>query len=223
MIDIIFVTSIFNIIWYIFSMLFVLYRFTSFFTYIFNFGKFLGQLGKGIFYIKDKIGLFIESRRNNYVTRPITTKQTIFTRIKNKLSKYIWGTKTQQEELLPLFETRTSQINLINSNIDNFQDRQYFDKHINELMKDGNKSSLFSSINLNKSERDFKTIEDNEMLKSKFNYYLDPEYSQYSQCNNNESENLNESKNTSTKKYFNIDDSNALFNNSFIQDWNNKE
>jgi len=216
----------------------------------------LGQLGKGIFYIKDKIGLFIESRRNNYVERdtPITTKQSSFTRIKNKLSKYIWGTKIQQEELLPLFETRTSQVNLINSNIDNFQDRQYFDQHINELMKDGNKSSLFSSIYLNKNIDNFQTQkdqtqkdqtqkdqtqkdqtqeedqtqEDNEMLKSKFNYYLDPEYS-HPQYNNsqyhplsNESDEC-ENINTNTKKYFNIDDSNALFNNSFIQHWHNKE
>ena len=55
MIDIYLINTVINIIWYIFSILFVLYKFTSFFKYIYNFGKFLGKLTQNIFYVKDLV------------------------------------------------------------------------------------------------------------------------------------------------------------------------
>jgi hypothetical protein len=52
--DIYLFTMILNWLWYIFSILFVLYRFTSFFTYVYGFFKFLGKLFEGLIYFKNQ-------------------------------------------------------------------------------------------------------------------------------------------------------------------------
>ena len=102
MIDIYLVNTIINIIWYIFSILFVLYKFTSFFTYIYNFGKFLGKLTQNIFYVKDRVVEFTEQQRNQYITRPSQVSQvksqSFFTRMKNNVTNYFWGQQKEEKE-----------------------------------------------------------------------------------------------------------------------------
>ena len=51
MIDLLLVNTLINLIWYIFTMIFLLYRFTSFFSYAVNFIKFCGKLFSGMYYI----------------------------------------------------------------------------------------------------------------------------------------------------------------------------
>lgn len=53
--DLVLLNTIINIIWYIFSIIFVLYKFTTFFSYVYNILRFCGKLFTCIIYIKDKI------------------------------------------------------------------------------------------------------------------------------------------------------------------------
>ena len=63
MIDLYLFNTIVNTIWYIFTILFVLYRFTSFFSYIYNFVRFCGKLFNGIYFVYDQIRIYIRKRR----------------------------------------------------------------------------------------------------------------------------------------------------------------
>lgn len=55
--------TIINTIWYLFTILFVLYRFTSFFSYIYNFSKFCYKLWNGIVYIVDQLKIYLRKRK----------------------------------------------------------------------------------------------------------------------------------------------------------------
>lgn len=63
MIDLYLFNTIINTIWYIFTILFLLYRFTSFFSYIYNFIRFCGKLFTGVHYVYDQIRIYIRKRR----------------------------------------------------------------------------------------------------------------------------------------------------------------
>ena len=65
MIDLYLFNTIINTIWYIFTVLFVLYRFTSFFNYIYNFVKFCSKLVSGVNYLFNKFTTYIKYP-NNY-------------------------------------------------------------------------------------------------------------------------------------------------------------
>lgn len=98
-----FFSSILNIIFDIFGILFILYQFTSFFSYIYNFILFLGKLMKGLFWVTDQIKLFFTKKNgytndsiNGYTNDSINIReaenQTIFQRVRNWFSnepKYI--------------------------------------------------------------------------------------------------------------------------------------
>ena len=156
MIDIYFVNSVINIIWYIFSILFVLYKFTSFFTYIYNFGKFLGKLTQNIFYVKDRVVEFTEQRRNQYITRPSQVSQvksqSLFTRMKNNVTNYFWGPQKQETEMeLPIY-TRISDVSFKPQKRNKKEDL-YFENHIKELMgpSKSNNNNSFMSIDLSQA------------------------------------------------------------------------
>ena len=139
-------------------MLFVLYKFTSFFTYMYNFCKFLGQLTQGMFYVKNRVGEFIEHRQNQYISRPSQTTSTtsFFTRMKNKVTNYFWGKSQPMNQELPLY-TRVSDIDsFINTNTHkNTNTQDPFDKHLNDLMtKQKHNDDSFISIDLQNSKYD---------------------------------------------------------------------
>lgn len=197
MIDIIIVQNIFNIIWYIFTMLFLLYKFTSFFTYIYNFGKFLGKLTQGILYIKNRTSLFLKNRRNEYVnveTNQTTHNKSILTRIKNKFVNYIWGNKNKTE-VLPLYETRVSNISFKKSSCSGQEDRIYFENHINNLMME-------STASCNQEP---------EVENSEYKYYLDTSYQ------SQESKNTKEYKEEIENQVEN-ENSNLLLESNFIKE-----
>lgn len=209
MIDIFFLNTVINIIWYIFSILFVLYKFTSFFSYIYNFGKFLGQLTQGAFYIKDRVVEFTDHRRNQYITRPNTQvpSQSFFTRMKNKIKSYIWGESTTTTETeLPMY-TRVSDVSFKPNR--NKKEDLHFENCINELMAEPKGS--FISIDL--SDKKIKNYDSNYE-----SYYdircptseLNTSESQQRDINSQvESENV--------RQQYNIQDSNMLFNSNFIK------
>lgn len=55
--------TIINTIWYIFTIVFVLYRFTSFFTYTYNFLLFCGKIWNGAVWTKNKISNYVYQRQ----------------------------------------------------------------------------------------------------------------------------------------------------------------
>lgn len=61
MIDIVVVGTVANIIWYVFTVVFVLYKFTTAFTYLYSLFKFCGTLISGIQYVAS--GIYNYSKR----------------------------------------------------------------------------------------------------------------------------------------------------------------
>ena len=86
--DLLLLNTIFNILWYIFTVLFVLYKFTSFFSYILNFGSFCYSLYKRtnnmIKYISNYNTQKQELLQNNTVST--NWYSNIYTKIQNKVN-----------------------------------------------------------------------------------------------------------------------------------------
>lgn len=53
--DFIFISTIINLLWTLFGIIFLLYQFTSFLSYIYGFYKFCGKLVYGINIVKTKL------------------------------------------------------------------------------------------------------------------------------------------------------------------------
>jgi hypothetical protein len=245
MIDIYFVNTIFNIIWYVFSILFVLYKFTSFFSYIYNFGKFLGQLTQGVFYVKDRVVQFTEHRRNQYITRPSTpSQQSFFSRIKNKFTSYFWGERVKSDIEMPIY-TRVSDVSFKPHPNPKRKTKEdvHFEDCMNELMKESMPKGSFVSIDLNprdKFDSNYESYYDtscptselsksglskSELTKSD-NLYLGSgigsgiESEEYfiKKDITSEPQIINvENESENVRQKFNIQDSNMLFNSNFIK------
>lgn len=106
--DFYFITSFINMVWQIFTILFVLYRFTSFFSMMYNFILFLGKLLKGVVYIKDQVSRYIAKKRGySYLSSEEINglnrhNESWFDKIKS----WIFGKPRRTN--IPLYETRTS-------------------------------------------------------------------------------------------------------------------
>lgn len=116
--DFYFITSFINMVWQIFTILFVLYRFTSFFSMMYNFILFLGKLLKGVYYIKDQVTRYIAKKRgysylNDEQIRGLNrNNETWFDKIKS----WIFGKPRRTN--IPLYETRTSFVHNISESND---------------------------------------------------------------------------------------------------------
>ena len=186
MVDIFLIGTVINTIWTVLSMLFVLYRFTSFFSMIYNFIKFLGKMGKGIVYIKNKIQLYVMKRNgysvfNNEHDLP-TRPKTFFESIKSKYND--WFGTTPTTHILPLHTTTyTSSNNLFQSTNDelNFMQSNYYSsdfptfhtKNVSDFLYHTNSTgdtelelnTLSSPDNFLESDNDF-LESDNDFLES---------------------------------------------------------
>jgi hypothetical protein len=231
--DFYFLTSLINMLWQIFTILFVLYRFTSFFSMMYNFMLFLGKLLKGAVYIKDQISIYIARKRGySYLSndeinglpngRPTNSW---FTKIK----EWIFG--KQRRPHIPLYETRHSYTNLgMSSEFHGRREREEitsprssrpdieFENHMNNMLNSNYESSEFYT---------------NRNLKSSF-YPPPPPQHRRTQSQpsiisitvnesreNHESRESRESREShgpspQPSKPFNVSDSNMLFNSQFL-------
>lgn len=150
MADFYFITSVINMIWQIFTILFVLYRFTSFFNMLYNFTKFIGRLFKGLIYIKDQISLYITKHsRYSYVNE---NSQTTFQKLYNNIKS--WFIKSPST-IIPLYETRESYVNNLNDtdDVDEVSDMHTslqssrndtdFEYHLNNMLDSNHESTDF--------------------------------------------------------------------------------
>jgi len=118
------INTVINIISTSFTLLFVLYRFTSLFSYFIGFIKFCGKLYHGLFYLKDR--LFTSenntetlqySVNNDENTSPqedsdifsFEENNSFFSRMKSKIYKWVFP-KKKEYTILPTYEIRTSYI-----------------------------------------------------------------------------------------------------------------
>ena len=156
MVDFYFVTTLINMLWQIFTVLFVLYRFTSFFSMMYNFMQFLGKLFKGFIYVKDQISLYISRRRGySFLSqeelngRPYRQNKSFWTSSYDKISEWIFGKPKQTN--LPLYETRTSYIHNFSGNRESSEDIHsksprtdiHFENHMKNMMDSNYDSTEF--------------------------------------------------------------------------------
>lgn len=168
MIDLYLFNTIINTIWYIFTILFLLYRFTSFFSYIYNFVRFCGKLFNGIYYVYDQIRIYLRKRRgyiylesddieaqNKDILLPQqhTKHKTLFEKCKDYFNKQydyyyfkFFGKRRNLNNITR--QDRTTHINLTettysSNSINNYSkqsERDLFDKQLSELC--ANNSSI---------------------------------------------------------------------------------
>jgi len=114
MFDLYLFNTIVNTVWYIFTILFVLYRFTSFFSYIYNFSRFCGKLFTGVHYIYTLTTKNFYRYQNIDVESQIRPKST-FEKFKETCKKkwaQLFGKSSatsipKYETVFPLVETTT--------------------------------------------------------------------------------------------------------------------
>ena len=160
--DFFFISSLINMIWQIFTILFVLYRFTSFFNMIYNFVLFINKLFKGVFYIKDQISIYINKRRGysyfteNEMNESSTHPKSWFT----KLKEWVFGQRSPSQNI-PLFETRHSYLNNSINTESQFNERSPFnsESHFDQQYNDTDSrfhSTLYkmSTVNLEQDEEE---------------------------------------------------------------------
>lgn len=163
MIDLYLFNTIVNTIWYIFTILFVLYRFTSFFSYIYNFVRFCGKLFNGIYFVYDQIRIYIRKRRgyvylssddieaqNHDILLPDQNSKhkTLLQKCKDYFTqKYdyyyfkIFGRRrnfvsVRQDNNNPIHLTETSYSSNNFNNYSRQSERELFDKQLSELCAD---------------------------------------------------------------------------------------
>lgn len=173
--DIYLFSTIANIFWQLFTVLFVLYRYTSFFSVIYNFLKFLSKIFKGFIYVKDKISMYFIKRSGynlqqmDLETRPKTLFQTVY---------YYFFPNVELNTTLPLYETRTSFANELNLDTElNFEsiieensnsvERDFYSKHSSDNIRpknlnyQSNYNSSYSYSSLSERLLNQDNVEDN--------------------------------------------------------------
>jgi hypothetical protein len=114
MFDLYLFNTIINTLWYLFTILFVLYKYTAFFSYIYNFVKFCGKLFSGVSYVYKYISgnnnlnrVDIESQNNQ---NNQNNNKTFYQKCKN----YI--TKNYNYYYRKIFPNASVQMSTINTN-----------------------------------------------------------------------------------------------------------
>lgn len=107
--------TVINTLWYLFTILFVLYKFTSFFSYVYNFVRFLGKLWSGINWCKNHMVTYINKKSGYYeinnqsigVLPDSSCKPSWFTRSKQYITNCI-NSFLGRQHLIPSINERES-------------------------------------------------------------------------------------------------------------------
>lgn len=216
MVDFYFVTSVINMFWQILTILFVLYRFTSFFSLIYNFIKFIGKMLQVFVYMKNEITLYFRKRSgysvlnqdeiDNLPSSRRKSPKTIF----KKIYDWFYNKKTLDNDRLPLYETRTSYCDINNISLLNL-----------------NKSRTnIDDINLHRTKQSKNDIDFENHMHSYLSCYTDGDTNKDNHTNtdsdtntnsDNEDGDYNDDNVGFTDKPFNVESSNMLFNSEFLK------
>lgn len=146
MIDIVYFINIFNLVLNtistIFTLLFILYRFTSLFSYMLGFIKFCGRIINGIFYVKNNIYYYTSGYSYKSVNEENENdnkqNKSIFGSIGSYVSKayYYVFPKKKEYNVLPVYEIRESYIRRDNDIVENDDEteKNILNNQINQLM-----------------------------------------------------------------------------------------
>lgn len=134
--DLYLLNIIINTIWYIFTIIFVLYRFTSFFNYIYNYIKFSLKIINGINSVFYKCYTYIKYPNYTDLESQTPIQPTFFQKCKNYIKSFWYKSKTQSTNN----NNNSSNTNVYyiqTDNIDNINrkrmETELFNKNFNEL------------------------------------------------------------------------------------------
>jgi hypothetical protein len=242
MVDLYLFNTIINTIWYIFTILFVLYRFTSFFSYIYNFVRFCGKLFSGIHYIYDQIRIYIRKRRGftqlssdeeaqeYLLPEQHTRHKTIFETCKEYISKQydyvyykVFG-KARSSNFTQTYNQahrQNTNINLTEAVVSSHEyiskekeyERNLFDRQLSELCA-SNSIELTDYIQKHNKTNDSNMFQ-SIPLTNPGDSFLNSSFSKQKSYDNMISSN---DTNINSSNDMNIDSSNALFDTQFISD-----
>ncbi len=208
--------TIINTVWYIFTILFVLYKFTSFFSYIYNFIKFCGKIFTWIKYAYDQIKIYLQKKKaykytllNDLESQNTQQKKTYFQKIKENVWKiyikyklYLGFSHVQPQTNIthgiPLTEN-ISNSNIKNESYYNSSEQDYFNNYIDDL----DKSSILFDYSSNT------TIEDNNISN---NHFQSNDINMFQSNDNNMFQSVNLSNTISLNKNYNIDSHTSILN-----------
>lgn len=160
--------TLLNTFWYTFSVMFVLYRFTSFFTYAYNFVVFCGKLLKGLKHVYDEAVIYIR-RKQGYSRissdngsellltnpKPKSVYQTVkeyFYQGYCKFYSYVWGE--------PHPNLRNSALIPLHTSVMSTTDESVIDKQIEQLCAENS----FNNFNKRSSPRQHNNPEPSKQL-----------------------------------------------------------
>lgn len=139
--DLYLLNTIVNIIWYIFTSIFLLYRFTTFFSYLLNITRFCGTLWHGMTYITG----FCIRDSNDYVPIANAPQKTYFQRTKDYVSTWFKPKQNVHTSPIPLYQTQTSTLFTPTSHLLH-EESLLFDKHMQDLSNESDEDrGYFSS------------------------------------------------------------------------------
>jgi hypothetical protein len=161
--DIYFFSTLLNIIWYIFTIIFVLYKFTSFFSYAYNFFRFCGKLFNGVVWLKNQVSDYIQRKRgyirlsnDHEILLPQQNKQhqSIFQKLYNNTYNFIFGKQSSPNQPIQLDES------IRESYID--KNQRFFNTSNNNPLLNNNRKSSTPSINISiESNQDYNSFNNN--------------------------------------------------------------
>jgi hypothetical protein len=175
--DFVIFNSIMSSVWYIFTILFVLYRFTSFFTYMYGFVRFCKKLWDGIGYCWTQVSIYLQKRRG-YIPadsdEPLLSEfqpQSTFQQIKGlcfnmykKAYSFIWQRPypiSPSHTSIPMYKTQVGSYfdrsDETRSPRQSEDEQKYFDKQLSDLL-DSDSSNIDMSHNTNLTSSYFNKI-----------------------------------------------------------------
>lgn len=186
MFDLYLFNTVINTLWYLFTILFVLYKYTAFFSYIYNFVKFCGKLFSGVSYVYKYISGNNNLNRVDIESQNNQNNKSLYQKCKNYITKNynyyyrkIFPNSSVQvssrniNTFIPLVETNySSQIKfstqLNTSNEDVF--RRQSNSNLNENNFDYNKiKELEQKLFINKMNELQKSELEQSELEQKYN------------------------------------------------------
>lgn len=141
--------TVINTIWYVCTILFFLYRFTSFFSYVYGFLRFCGKLWLGVVYVFDQIRLYLRRRQGYYSFEEDTIEEqllpeqsqrqkTVFQMIKDSFHKtgkkvysFFFGS-VKQTVSIPMYQTQTESYFKTSLNKKPTVSAEYSNSHVQE-------------------------------------------------------------------------------------------
>lgn len=223
MFDLYLFNTIINTVWYLFTILFVLYKFTSFFSYMYNFVKFCGKIFTWIKYLYDQITIYLQKKKgyrytllNDLESQNTNPRKTYFQKIKDNIWKsyvkfklYLGFSHIQRPQQsnygIPLTET-VSNSNIKNESYYNSSEKLHFNNTIDDL----NESSLLFDYLNNENNDDGSEIPFN--LENSINISDDGNFN-FNEYNDNMSNLSNYNSNIiASNKNYNIDSHTSILN-----------